>query len=88
MCLDLLSTRGLLVKRPGSTASLGLSLLSWGGPASNRAWLSEQAHPLPADLGLGAEEASSLAICPEKAGTGRKKLLPTCVSLVFHGSSG
>lgn len=58
------------MKWPGSKASHGL--LGRGGsvgrPEGSRAWISEQAHPLPADLGLGAEEASSLAMCPEKTG--------------------
>lgn len=53
-------------KQPGSKASRGLS--KW-------------AHLLPADLGLGTEEATSLAVCPGKTGAGRKNLPPTCFSL-------
>lgn len=53
-------------KQPDSKASRGLS--KW-------------AHLLPADLGLGTEEATSLAVCLGKTGAGRKNLPPTCFSL-------
>lgn len=78
------------MKWPGSKASHGL--LRWGRslgrPEGSRTQLLEQAHPLPADLGLHTEEASSLTTCSEKTGVERKKLPPTFFSLISHGGSG
>lgn len=78
------------MKWPGSKASHDLLRCggSLGRPEGSRTWLLEQAHPLPTDLGLHTEEASSLATCPEKTGVERKELPSTFFSLISHGGSG